>query len=57
MKWVKQGLCPSHPCQSKKDPSVSDEVNERSLVMKLSFGRRTFLLPGGYHGNLRIALG
>ncbi len=30
----------------RKGYGVSDEVNERSLVMKLSFGRRTFLLPG-----------
>lgn len=30
----------------KKRSRVSDEANDRSLVMKLSFGRRTFLLPG-----------
>jgi competence protein ComEC len=34
------------PVLVKKRSSVSDEVNEGSLVMKLSFGRRTFLLPG-----------
>lgn len=34
------------PVPVKKGSGVSDEVNERSLVMKLSFGRRTFLLPG-----------
>lgn len=34
------------PVPVKKRSNVSDEVNERSLVMKLSFGRRTFLLPG-----------
>jgi competence protein ComEC len=34
------------PVPVKKSSGVSDEVNERSLVMKLSFGRRTFLLPG-----------
>ncbi len=30
----------------KKRPRISDEQNDRSLVMKLSFGSRTFLLPG-----------
>jgi competence protein ComEC len=34
------------PASVKKRSSVSDEVNERSLVLKLSFGRRTFLLSG-----------
>jgi competence protein ComEC len=34
------------PAPVKKRSSVSDEVNERSLVLKLSFGRRTFLLSG-----------
>lgn len=34
------------PVHVKKRYRISDEVNERSLVMKLSFGRRTFLLPG-----------
>jgi competence protein ComEC len=30
----------------KKMPRVSDEANDRSLVLRLSFGGRTFLLPG-----------
>jgi competence protein ComEC len=30
----------------KKVSRVSDELNDRSLVLKLSFGRRAFLLPG-----------
>jgi competence protein ComEC len=30
----------------KKGSRVSDELNDRSLVLKLSFGRRAFLLPG-----------
>ena len=34
------------PAPIKKRSGFSDEVNERSLVMKLSFGRRAFLLPG-----------
>ena len=34
------------PVPVKKRSRVSDEINERSLVMKLTFGRRTFLLPG-----------
>lgn len=40
---------PSHSAVSPKKVGVSrasGEVNERSLVMKLSFGRRSFLLPG-----------
>jgi competence protein ComEC len=30
----------------KKRSNISDEINEHSLVIKLSFGSRTFLLPG-----------
>ena len=30
----------------KQGSGVSNEINEHSLVMKLSYGRRTFLLPG-----------
>ncbi|HBB15582.1 MAG TPA: hypothetical protein DCZ97_00770, partial [Syntrophus sp. (in: bacteria)] len=30
----------------KKRSRLSDEMNDRSLVMQLSFGGRTFLLPG-----------
>ncbi|MDP1990276.1 MAG: DNA internalization-related competence protein ComEC/Rec2 [Syntrophales bacterium] len=40
----------------KKRSGVSDEVNERSLVMKLSFGRRTFLLPGDITENSETRL-
>jgi beta-lactamase superfamily II metal-dependent hydrolase len=33
-----------------------DELNERSLAMKLSFGRRTFLLPGDISENSEARL-
>jgi competence protein ComEC len=41
---------PGHPTipamTVKKRSRLSDEMNDRSLVMQLSFGGRTFLLPG-----------
>jgi competence protein ComEC len=37
---------PVTPPAVKKGARISDEVNDRSLVMKLTFGRRSFLLPG-----------
>ena len=34
------------PPLEKRGARFSDEINDRSLVMKLTFGRRSFLLPG-----------
>ncbi|MHB8769675.1 MAG: ComEC/Rec2 family competence protein [Syntrophales bacterium] len=48
----------SPPVSARRSPRVADEVNDRSLVIKLSFGRRSFLLPGDIStsSELRLAL-
>jgi competence protein ComEC len=40
------GDLPVTPSPVKPVSRVSDEVNDRSIVMKLTFGNRSFLLPG-----------
>jgi competence protein ComEC len=40
------GTVRAAPPLEKRGARFSDEINDRSLVMKLTFGRRSFLLPG-----------
>jgi competence protein ComEC len=47
---------PVTPPALKKGSRVSDEVNDRSLAIKLTFGSRSFLLPGDISTNTELRM-
>ncbi len=49
-------VLPVTQASAKRGARVSDDVNDRSLVMKLTFGSRSFLLPGDISKNTELRI-
>jgi competence protein ComEC len=47
---------PVNQASAKRGSRVSDDVNDRSLVMKITFGSRSFLLPGDISKNKELRI-